>query len=106
MPFLPSAEEESRLADDLQYWMEHSQPMVVWLYNFPQVNINHAVTVYEKADPPRPETLAFHVYDPNFTDRPRTLLFDAVARTFSYEKTFYFPGGPVHVRRMYTGLFH
>jgi len=105
MPFLPSPEEESRVADDLQFWMDQGHPMVIWIYNFPNVDINHAVTVYGKTQPPRPDTLAFHVYDPNFTDGPRTLLFDAVARTFSYEKTFYFPGGTVHVRPMYTSLF-
>ncbi len=105
MPFLPSPEEESHMADDLQDWLEQGHPMVVWLYNFPHVDINHAVTVYEKAQRPRPDVLAFHVYDPNYTDGPRTLLFDTVTRTFSYDKTFYFPGGAVHVRRMYTGLF-
>lgn len=104
MPFLPSRDEEFRVADDLQYWLEHGHPMVVWLYNFPHVNINHAVTVYEKAERPRPDVLAFHVYDPNFVDGPRTLLFDTITETFSYGSTFYFPGGPVHVRRMYTGL--
>ena len=56
------------------------------------MDINHAVTVYEKAQRPRPDVLAFHVYDPNYTDGPRTLLFDTVTRTFSYDKTFYFPG--------------
>lgn len=105
MPFLPSPEEESRVADDLQYWMEHSHPMAVWVYNFPNVDINHAVTVYEKAERPRPDQLAFHVYDPNYTDGPRTLLFDTITRAFSYGKTFYFPGGTVHVRPMYTSLF-
>ncbi len=105
MPFLPSLDEESRTADDLQYWMEHSHPMVVWLYNFPHVDINHAVTVYEKAERPWPDGLAFHVYDPNYTDGPRTLLYDTVTRTFSYGSTFYFPGGAVHVRPMYTSLF-
>jgi hypothetical protein len=105
MPYVPTPEFESRMANDLQYWMEHGQPMVVWLYNFPDVNINHAVTVYEKAERPRPDVLAFHVYDPNFTDGPRTLFYDTVTSTFSYEKTFYFHGGAVHVRPMYTSLF-
>jgi hypothetical protein len=105
MPFLPSPEEESRVADELQYWMDLGHPMVVWLYNFPHVDINHAVTVFEKAERPRPDELAFHVYDPNYTDGPRMLLYDTVSRTFSYDKTFYFRGGAVHVRLMYTGLF-
>jgi len=104
MPFEPSPEFEAHLCDDLQHWLQQGHPMVVWLYNFPDVNINHAVTVFEETERPRPDTFAFHVYDPNYTDAPRTLLYDTVTRTFSYGSTFYFPGGPVHVRPMYTSL--
>jgi|SRR5579859_1632017 len=104
MPFEPSPEFEARLCDDLRKWLKQGHPMVVWLYNFPHVNINHAVTVYEEIAQPDPETFAFHLYDPNYTDAPRTLLYDTVTRTFSYGSTFYFPGGPVHVRPMYTSL--
>jgi len=76
----------------------------VWLYNFPRVNINHAVTVFEEIEHPPPGQIAFRMYDPNYTDAPRTLTYDTVTRTFSYGKTFYFPGGPVRVRYMYTSL--
>jgi len=31
--------------------------------------------------------------------------YDFITRTFSYGSTFYFPGGTVHVRPMYTSLF-
>ena len=104
MPFRPSPEYEAGLADELQRWLQQGHPMVVWLYNFPHVNINHAVTVFKELERPQPDQLAFHVYDPNYTDGPRTLTYDTTTRTFSYGKTFYFPGGPVHVRYMYTSL--
>jgi hypothetical protein len=104
MPFLPSPEAEAHLCDELQDSLRQGHPMVLWLYNFPTVDINHAVTVFEETDRPRPDTFAFHVYDPNYTDAPRTLLYDTVTHTFSYGSTFYFPGGPVHARRMYTSL--
>jgi hypothetical protein len=104
MPFRPSPEYEARLCDELQRWLLQGHPMVVWLYNFPDVNINHAVTVFEETGRPQPDQIAFRVYDPNYTDAPRTLTYDTVTRTFSYGKTFYFPGGPVHVRYMYTSL--
>lgn len=104
MPFEPTPEFEARLCDDLQDCLRQGHPMVLWLYNFPDVNINHAVTVFEETERPRPDTFAFHVYDPNYTDGPRTLLYDTVTRIFSYGSTFYFPGGPVHARPMYTSL--
>ena len=104
MPFTPSPEYEAHLCDDLRHWLQQGHPMVVWLYNFPHVNINHAVTVFEEIERPQPGQIAFHVYDPNYTDAPRTLTYDTVTRAFSYGKTFYFPGGPVHVRYMYTSL--
>ena len=104
MPFTPSPEYEAHLSDELQRWLQQGHPMVVWLYNFPRVNINHAVTVFEETGRPQPGQIAFRVYDPNYTDAPRTLTYDTVTRTFSYGKTFYFPGGPVHVRYMYTSL--
>jgi hypothetical protein len=68
------------------------------------VNINHSVAVFEETTPSRPGQIAFHVYDPNYTDAPRTLVFDPATSSFSYDKTFYFPGGLVHVRQMYTSL--
>ena len=105
MPFVPSPEFEARLCDDLQHWLQQAHPMVVWLYNFPGVNINHAVTVFEEVDQLQNNQIAFHVYDPNYAGAPHTLTYDAITRTFSYGRTFYFPGGPVHVRPMYTSLF-
>jgi hypothetical protein len=104
MPFEPSPEDEACLSEKLQDWLRQGHPMVVWVYNFPHVNINHAVTVFEKIDPPGPHQIAFHVYDPNYTNGPRTLTYDCQTQSFSYEKTFYFPGGLVHVRPMYTSL--
>jgi hypothetical protein len=104
MPFEPSPEYEANLCGDLQRWLQQGHPMVLWLYNFPNVNINHAVTVFEETERPRHDQIAFHVYDPNYTDAPRTLIYDTVTRAFSYAKTFYFPGGRVHARPMYTSL--
>ena len=106
MPFEPSPAAEADLEQTIEDWLAGGHPMAVWLYNFPHVNINHAVTIFEKADSTSTNQIIFHVYDPNFTDRPRTLTYDRDTKSFSYEKTFYFPGGPVHVRRMYTGLLH
>ena len=104
MPFPPSPTHQERLCNELRDWLRQGHPMVLWLYNFPHVNINHAVTVYEEIAPSAPQQVAFHVYDPNYTDAPRTLVFDFASRSFSYDRTFYFAGGPVHARQMYTSL--
>ncbi len=104
MPFVPSHKHQERMHEQLREWLRRGQPMIVWLYNFPSVNINHAVTVFGEAPPPAPGKFAYRVYDPNYTDRPHTLQYDPAAQTFSYEKTFYFVGGPVHVRTMYLNL--
>jgi hypothetical protein len=105
MPFEPAPVDEGHLCDTIQDWLHQGHPMVVWLYNFPKVNINHAVAVFEEIEPTQPRQVAFHIYDPNYTDAPRTLTYDRITQSFSYEKTFYFTGGTVHVRPMYTSLF-
>ncbi len=104
MPFLPSRPHQAHLCEELRDWLRQGHPMVLWLYNFPHVNMNHAVAAFEEIPSPRPGQIAFHVYDPNYTDAPRTLVFDTATRSFSYDKTFYFPGGIVHARPMYTSL--
>lgn len=104
MPFVPSRTHQARLCEELRNWLRQGHPMVVWLYNFPKVNINHAVTVFEEATSRPSGQVAFNVYDPNYTDAPRMLAYDPQTQTFSYGKTFYFAGGPVNVRQMYTSL--
>ena len=100
MEFLPSKPEEEKFNKQLSTWIERGHPMVLWLYNFPRVDINHAVVAYAVTGS------GYLVYDPNFTDRPRVLNYDPATRTFSYEKTFYFKGGEVHVRPMYLSVWH
>ena len=106
MPFVPSLEYERRIHAQVRQWLARGQPMVLWLYNFPNVDINHAVAVFAEAPAPQPGQRAYLVYDPNYTDEPRKLIYTEATRSFSYEKTFYFAGGSVHVRPMYLGLFN
>jgi len=46
----------------------------------------------------------YTVYDPNYTDGPKKLDYDTTTRTFSYQPTFYFKGGPVEARAVYRGV--
>lgn len=82
--------------------LEQDTPVGLWMYNFPNVNMNHSVIAYaQRFEAGR--TL-FTIYDPNSTDGPRTLTYDEATREFSLEKTFYFSGGRVHVRLAYVSL--
>ena len=79
-------------------------PTILWLYNFPSLSINHAVVVFSGKK--EKDRYVYQVYDPNYVDVPKRLEFDAATKTFSYQKTFYFPGGPIEARPVYRGMFH
>jgi hypothetical protein len=104
MPYVPNHKHQAQLNDQIAAWLSAGHPMILWLYNFPHVNINHCVVAISVADDSAPAgKVGYWVVDPNFTDRPRRLEYDPSTREFSYEPTFYFPGGFVVVRPMYLG---
>ena len=95
----PSRAHQERTNRELQTWLENKRPMILWLCNFPSLDINHAVVVFgEKKDRQR---FVYQVYDPNYADRPGRLEYDPKTRSFYFEKTFYFSGGIVSVRPVY-----
>ena len=96
-------ETEARLNDEIFHDLQLNWPTLVWLYNFPSLNMNHVVVVIAG----KHENGKFHyqVYDPNYTDAPKKLDYDTATRTFSYQTTFYFKGGTVDARAIYRGVF-
>lgn len=106
MPFVPGRSHQARVNEQLSAWLRAGHPMTVWLYNFPHVDINHAVTVFAETNHADGALTRYLVYDPNYTDAPRVLTFDPQKQEFSYGSTFYFGGGTVHVRAFYLGLLH
>ena len=96
-------ETEASLNDELFNDLRMNYPTIVWLYNFPSLKINHVVVVYSGTK----EDGLFHylVYDPNYANAPKKLDYDAKTRSFSYQPTFYFKGGPVSARAVYRGVF-
>lgn len=78
-------------------------PTILWLYNFPSLDINHAVVVF--AAEQLKDRVHYSVYDPNYTDTPKILEFDFSSRVFSFQPTFYFKGGSVTARPVYRGYF-
>jgi hypothetical protein len=95
-------ETEARLNDEIFHDLQLNYPTLVWLYNFPSLNINHVVVVIAgKRDHGR---FHYQVYDPNYAGAPKRLDYDAATRTFSYQPTFYFKGGTVEARAIYRGV--
>ncbi|MEI9999640.1 MAG: hypothetical protein WDO13_10955 [Verrucomicrobiota bacterium] len=95
-------ETEARLNGEIFHDLQLNDPTVVWLYNFPSLNINHVVVIF--AGTKRGTHYRYAVYDPNYTDGPKRLDYDAALRTFSYQPTFYFKGGAVNARAVYRGV--
>jgi hypothetical protein len=96
-------ETEARLNDEIFHDLQLNWPTLVWLYNFPSLSINHVVVVI--AGKREDGKFYYQVYDPNYTDSPKKLDYDAGTRTFSYQPTFYFKGGTVAARAIYRGVF-
>lgn len=94
---------KSRVNDEMLSDLQAGFPTVLWLYNFPKLDINHAVVIYaaERAG----DRVRYSVCDPNYTDAPKTLEFDPSTRLFTYQSTFYFKGGSVTARPVYRGYF-
>jgi hypothetical protein len=100
MPLFPAT--EASLNDEIFHDLGMNFPTIVWLYRFPSLAINHVVVVLSG----RRDGVRYHylVYDPNYTDGPKHLDYDTVTRTFFYQPTFYFKGGPVDARAIYRGV--
>lgn len=98
----PSEDHQARTNEELQTWIKSGHPMIIWIYNFPERDINHCIVAYAwKKDG---EKFAYSVYDPNINDHPVTIEFDPGTRHFHFSKTFYFPGGRVSVRPVYLSM--
>jgi hypothetical protein len=93
---------EAQLNDEIFADLQKKYPTIVWLYNFPSLNMNHAVIVF--AGRQEGERYIYRVYDPNYANAPKTLSYDVARRTFFYQPTFYFKGGSVSARAVYRGL--
>lgn len=93
---------EARLNDEMTSDLKANAPTLVWLYNFPSLNINHAVVVFSVSHTGTKDH--YLVYDPNYATGPKQLDYDPATQTFSYQPTFYFKGGPVEARAVYRGV--
>jgi hypothetical protein len=94
---------------ELERVMKRGECFVAYLTNFPQsLNINHGVLVYGREKTERGGAggeLRYSVYDPNHSDRPRTLIWSERDSRFVYQPDTDFVGGKVVVWHVYGALF-
>jgi len=93
---------EDRLNGEIFQDLQMNTPTILWVYRFPSLKMNHIVVVYSGTHDAR--GYHYHVYDPNYRDRFSHLEYDPQTRTFSFQKVYFFKGGPVTVRSIYRGL--
>ncbi|MCE0483893.1 MAG: hypothetical protein LV479_06615 [Methylacidiphilales bacterium] len=98
-----SGKAKARLNDQILRDLRAGYPTILWLYNFPSLDINHTVLVYDFTD--QGDRILYRVYDPNYADAPKELVFTPSTQLFTFEPTFYFKGGPVTPRAVYRGFF-
>jgi hypothetical protein len=103
LPFSVDGEHQDGLHRRIEDWLEAGHPITVWIYNYPDVNINHSVVAYARTEASSPGRIAYLVVDSNETERPRRLEYDPDYKKFLFEPTPYFPGGMVVARPMYLG---
>lgn len=99
MVFPPSRAHQERTFHELKQSLALHYPVIVWMVTFPDMGMNHSVLVYDLQE--GKNKTVFTVYDPNDVKRPKKLEYNPVTRTFLFQPTFYFPGGPVDVRTIY-----
>ncbi len=102
MVISPTTESQVKLHQEIQQDLAQGYPTILWLVNFPSLSINHAVVVFRQST--HGSITNYQVYDPNDAVAPHCLTYDAKKRQFSFEKTFYYPGGPVDARPLYRSL--
>jgi hypothetical protein len=101
LPF--SRRSQRYTADELLAHLARGGLPAVRIVNFPVIDINHSVLVYDAQL--GSETIRFEAYDPNDVERPVALVFDRASARFRFPHTAYFGGGPVNVYEIFTGLF-
>ena len=92
-------------ADRLLAEVRAGNAPVVHVTDFPRLGINHGLLLYDVVDgvssPTAARPFCFLAYDPNDPNRPVTVTFDTVRRTFVLPPLPYYHGGPVNLYEVY-----
>lgn len=101
MIFPLSHRHQERMAKQFADSLRRNSPPVVHLIRFPRLSINHAVVLFDSKESEK--EIEFAVYDPNNPEQPAKLIYDRVARRFSFPAGHYFVGGRVDAYEIYHG---
>ena len=102
MIFPFTARQQHAEAERLVGEVERGETPIVHVLRFPDLTLNHVMLVY--AAERTAAAVRFTLYDPNDADTPVTLTWDRGARTFVFQQTPYWPGGPVRAYEVYRDL--
>jgi hypothetical protein len=92
---------QEKMAAQLTRSLRERLAVIVHLFRFPQLTINHGIILYDLAET---ETgMRFTAYDPNLPGQPAELNFHRADRTFYFPRNHYWAGGQVNVVETYCG---
>jgi len=81
-----------------------STEAIVHLVRFPQLTMNHGITLFARAD--CGGKIRFEAYDPNQPERASELYYDKASRTFLFPPNRYWAGGRVDVIEIFRGWLY
>jgi hypothetical protein len=93
--------QQEQMACQLLQAMRERPAPPVHLYCFPSLRINHGILLFGATESDR--DIQFDAYDPNVPEHPVKLIFERAARTFTFPRARYWPGGPLNVFEQYVG---
>lgn len=99
MVFPISREHQRRTAASLQSALQRGIPPIIHLVKFPALTINHSMILFDARK--TGAGIEFQACDPNNTEKPLTLSFDAATKTFSLPPNHYWAGGPLDIIEIY-----
>jgi len=80
-----------------------NRPPIVHLVLFPKLTINHGMVIFGATE--SATQIEFHAYDPNDSEKPTSLNFDRVTKSFSLPENRYWAGGTLDVIEIYRNWF-
>ncbi len=104
MVFPISRAHQARTAQQLVTAFATKPDPIVHLVRFPQLTINHGITLFDLAD--SGEQIRFAAYDPNQPAQPTELVYERAKRTFFFPANHYWAGGRVDVIEVYRGWIY
>ena len=99
-----SRRHQEKMAAQLAQSLAARGAVIVHLFRFPQLTINHGILLYDQIA--TGTGLKFTAYDPNCPTQPTELTYRTADRTFYFPRNHYWAGGQLSVMETYCGWFY